>query len=686
MKRFFTAIVDHPKTVLTVFAIVFLMCVFSSKLVKVNYDINDYLPADTHSTVSLDKMNEEFSGGIPNARVMVQDVTIPQALEYKEQLKNVDGITAVMWLDDSIDITVPLTQHDEGSVETYYKDSAALFSVTIAEDKRIAAVEEIRSIIGEDNAMTGTAVSIVAATDSTVKEIPMIAAIAVVFALIVLLLTTHAWLDPLLVLGGLGVAIMLNNGTNLLFGEISFITNASGSILQLAVSLDYSVFLLHRFEECRKTAPDAKTAMVDALCKSTSSILSSGLTTVIGFLALALMRFLIGPDLGFALAKGVGISLLTVFLFMPALILTTHTLVQKTAHKPLMPSFNGFAKTIMRVTMPLVCVFAIILVPVYMASNANEYFYGSSRIFTEDSTYGADTAKIESVFGKSDTYVLLVPRGDSATERALSDDLQELDNVTSVISYVDMAGAQIPTSYLDADTLALLMSDNYSRMLVSVSVPYEGDDTFSLVKQVRDTAEAHYGDDYYLAGQGVSTYDLMDTITADMLFVNLVAIGAVFLVLVLTMRSLKLPIILVLCIETAIWLNLAIPYFAGETIFYIAYLIISAIQLGATVDYAILMADRYRENRKTIDSKKAAAIKTVSDVSVSILTSGSVLTVVGFLMGAICSNKLLAQLGIFIGRGAVFSLIMVFLVLPGLLCLFDSKRKRNTTLKGGDQA
>lgn len=687
MKKFYMSLVNHRKTMVMIFTMVFVVCLLLGNLVKVNYDINDYLPESSPSTVSLELMQEEFDGGIPNARIMISDVTIPEALEYKEKLEAVDGVTAVTWLDDVVSIFVPLSTLDTDTLETYYKDNNALFTVTIEEDRRIEAVSSIRELIGEDNAMTGSAVSTAISTTETVLEINKISIFTVLFVLVVLVMTTNSWMEPLIVLIGLGLAIVINNGTNLIFGEISFVTNAAGSILQLAVSLDYSVFLLHRFEECRQENPDVKAAMTEALCKSTSSILSSGLTTVIGFLALVLMQFRLGPDLGLALAKGVAISLITVFVFMPSFILLTYKWLDKTRHKDLLPKFDLFGKIVKKVTIPMVCIFVILIIPAYLASNANDYYYGSSNIFGSETQLGSDTALIESVFGKSDTYVLMVPVGDTATETELSQELNSLPQVTSIISYVDLAGAEIPLEYLDENTLSQLISKNYSRMVLSVDVPYEGEETFALVEQVRNIAQKYYSDTYYLAGEGVSTYDLMETVTNDMVKVNLMAIAAVFIVLLLSLRSISLPIVLVLSIETAIWINLSIPYFMDTTIFYIAYLIISSIQLGATVDYAILMTDQYKENREMMN-KKAAVIQTISDVTVSILTSGSVLTVVGLLLGYITTNQLLGQLGIFIGRGAILSLIIVLFVLPGLLYLFDPliirKRKIKQIQMGAD--
>ena len=670
MKKFYTGIVNKRKLIIILFLIASVAAFFCSKLVSVNYDITDYLPDNTKSTVSLEIMEKEFDGGIPNARVMVKDVTIPQALQYKEKLKAVDGVTEVSWLDDTADITVPLDSLDTDTVETYYKDGAALFSVTIEEEKRLSAVEDIRAIIGEGGAMTGSAVSAATATVNSVNEILYITVIAVAFVLVVLTLTTSSWLEPIVILIGLGVAIILNNGSNLIFGEVSFVTNAAGSVLQLAVSLDYSVFLLHRFHECRRESKDAESAMVEALCKSTSSILSSGLTTVIGFVALVLMQFRLGADLGLALAKGVAISLVTVFIFLPSLILGTYKLLDKTKHRSFIPTLKGLGHFVQRVTVPLVCIFAVLIVPSYLASNSNSYLYGSSQIFGSNTQYGKDTDEILEVFGRSDTYVLLVPKGDTATETALSNELHNLQEVSSIISYVDMAGAEIPSAYLDSDTLSLLQSENYSRMVLSVDVNYEGDTTFALVENIRDIADKYYPDENYLAGEGVSTYDLKQTVTADMIKVNLVAIGAVFVILLVTLKSVTLPFILVISIETAIWLNLSVPYFMDKPIYYLAYLIISSVQLGATVDYAILMTDRYRENRLLMD-KKVAVIHTVSDVFVSVMTSGSVLTIVGFLLGFISTNGLLSQLGVFVGRGALFSLAIVLLVLPGLLYICD---------------
>lgn len=671
-KGFFAAVIRHRRRVLAGYAAAAVLCALLSLLVSVNYDINDYLPPDAPSTIAIDVMEEAFGGGIPNVRAMVRDVTVPEALAYKQQIARVEGVTAVTWLDDVADVTVPLEMQDPDTVAAYYKDGAALFTITVSDDQRAEAVAAIDSLLGDAGALTGSAVSTAAATNSTVVEVAKIAAIAVLYVVFILALTTASWAEPVLIMLGMGAAILINNGTNLIFGEISFVTSAAGSILQLAVSLDYSVFLIHRFAEVRAARPGAGPGdcMVEALTKSASSILSSGLTTVIGFAALVLMQFQIGPDLGLALAKGVAFSLLTVFTFVPALVVTALPWMDKTHHKPLLPSFTGFGRLVSRIMLPMVAVLAVIMVPSYLASNANAYYYGAGHMFAADTEVGRDTEAIEAVFGQSDTYVLLVPAGDTATQSELSAALRALPQVTGIISYVDTAGSEIPPGFLDDATLAQLVSGDTTRMVLSVAADYEGDAAFALVEQVRAIAQQYYPDSWYLAGQGVSTYDLMDTITGDMAMVNFVAIAAVFLVLLVLERSLILPIVLVLCIETAIWFNLALPYFTGTVVFYIAYLIISSVQLGATVDYAILFSDRYREYRETLD-KKPAIVATVATVTTSVLTTGSGLAVVGFLMGAISSNQLLAQLGNFLGVGSLASLTTVLLALPGILYLID---------------
>lgn len=669
MKSFYHFVCKRRKLFVLLFLIAAFISGYCQSFVQVNYNMNDYLPENSASTIALNTMNEQFDTAIPNARIMVKAKDKKEALEMKEKIEKVDGVKSVSWIDTYLPDSMPLSMVPKKLLNSYYKDGKALFRVAIDDDKRTSAVSKIYKIIGKENAMTGSAVSTALATNSTIKEIRKIALIAVLFVLFVLLLTTTSYIEPLIVLIGLGVAILINSGTNLIFGEISFVTNAAGNILQLAVSLDYSVFLIHRFEELKKEKEPIQ-AMEEALVSSTGSILSSGLTTVIGFLALILMQFQIGPDLGLALAKGILISLLTVFLFMPGLILATYKWMEKTEHRSFLPSFHKFGKLVQKVMFPMCIIFSCLIVPSLYLSNQNDYYYGSSHIFGSDTRYGKDTAKIENVFGKNDNYVLMVPKNQEKKERELIEKLKENKNITSIMAVENVLGPSIPNSILPDSIKSNFYSEKYTRIILNCKVDYEGEKTFYLVKAIRNQAQKYFPNEYNLAGEGVSTYDLMDTITKDMVKVNLISILAVFIVLAITMKSILLPFILVLTIETSVWMNMVIPFLTNQSVFYIAYLIISSVQLGATVDYAILLSERYKEFRNEYD-RKESVLQTVKVVTPSILTSGITMTTIGFLLGLISSHQLLSQLGFFLGRGTICSVLSVLFVLPAYLYITD---------------
>ena len=669
--------IKHPKTISIIYAVLIVISIISYPKIEVNYNINDYLPKNSDSTVSLDKMKEEYDELIPNLRVMLEDVTINETLDMIKKIEDVPGVQNVVWLDDFESVMKPMAFMDADNLENYYKNNNALMNITVQEDSIISATEEIRKIIGDDNKMTGSAVNTAIATTNSVSEIRVVTIVGVLFTILILILTTESWIEPVIILIGLLVSIVINAGTNLIFGEISFVTNAAGNILLLAVSLDYTVFVLHRYKEEKKNYDDHVMAMEKALEVSFSSILSSALTTIIGFLALIFMQFRIGPDLGLALAKGVFISLVTEFTLMPIVILKMDNLIEKTEHKKFVPSFKKFGEFVLKHKNANLVIFFIIMIPCFLASKNNAYYFGNSHIYGVDTKLGRDTVAIENEFGKSDTYVLLLPKGDLEKERKLSSDLKNIDEVSNIISYVDTVGETIPENFIDGDSLKKLNSKNYTRMIVSVNADYEGEDTIKLIEKVKETANRYYSDDYYLAGEGISTYDLKNTVMADMNVVNIIAIVAVFLVLLLSKKSLLIPVILVSAIETAIFINMSVPYFRSTTIFYIAYLIISSIQLGATVDYAILLTERYCEMRETLDRRDSIKT-TLEKVSVSILTSALTMIIVGFLLGKFSTHGLISQLGYLLSVGTTASVIIVLFVLPGLLYMFDGLIQKTT--------
>ena len=678
MERYTQFLLKHKKLIIGVFVLAAVLCAVLSGLVGVNYNFADYLPDDAASTRALEVMDEEYSQSVPNMRVLVYGVSIPQALAYKEKIADVDGVEEVNWLDDAVDIYEPLELAEQKTVEDWYKDGNALFSVTVDEKKQDSVIPAVREIIGEENCMSGTAVTSVLAPVNTSVEVQQIMFLAVPIIFLILILTTNSWFEPVLFMITIGVAILINRGTNLMFGTVSFVTNAAGSVLQLAVSMDYSIFLLHRFSENREEGLPVEKAMIEAVKQSVGSILSSGLTTVTGFLALVLMRFKIGPDMGWVMSKAIVLSLVSVLCFLPALAISTYRLIDKTQHRTFVPKFDKFAGMVMKLRIPALVLVILILPVSFLGQMKNDFFYGGSQVYSTQATQmGRDMEAIDKMFGSSNPVVLMVPKGDMEKEIAMNEELKKLDCVTSVVSYVNSVGNAIPSSFLPSETVSRLYSAHYSRFVITMEAEEKDPDWYEKVNDIRNIGEKYYGDKIQYAGDLVSTEDLKTTITQDNAKVNFLAIAFVFCILLVNFKSLSLPVILTLVIESSIWINLGIPYFRGQTLFYIGYLIISTVQLGATIDYAILFSDRYMDFRKTLP-KKEAAFMTLRTCTISILTSAAVLTLAGVILGKVSTNGVLSQLGILIGRGAALSFVLVIFVLPTLLILFDGVIRRTT--------
>ncbi len=671
MDHYTKFVVKHKKVIIFLFVIAAAVCAFLSTMVGVDYKFADYLPDDAQSTKAIDIMNEEYDQEVPNVRVMIKDVSIAKALEYKEKLEAIDGVQEVNWLDDATDIYQPLEMMDKDTVNDWYKNKNALYQITMDETNGYDTAMKIRKVIGNDNYMSGDGITNSMTPMTTADEIQKIVLIVVPIVFIILLLATNSWFEPVLFMATIGIAIMINRGTNLMFGTISFVTNAAGSILQLAVSMDYGIFLLHRFAENRQNGEDAQTAMINAVKQSVGSVMSSGLTTVTGFAALILMRFKIGPDMGWVMVKAIVLSLFAVLCLLPALTMIFYPLIDKTEHKSFLPKFRGLSKIVLDWKPIMIVLFIIITIPSYFGQQKNNFYYGGSKVYQTNATQlGRDMNAIEKEYGVSNQLVLMVPKGDMEKEIQLNKDLKQIDGVTSVVSYINSVGESIPKDFVPSEQLSKLYSKNYSRYVVTVSTEEGEADWSQITVKVQNTGKKYYGDKSLMAGNLASTQDLKTTITQDMTRVNILSIAFVFAILVFNFKSIILPVILTLVIEASIWINLTVPYFAGSDLYYIGYLIISSVQLGATIDYGILFTDRYREYRKQM-GKKRAAMKTIQSCTMSILTSASILTVSGIVLGAISTNGVLSQLGILIGRGAVISFILVIFVLPGLLMIFD---------------
>lgn len=671
MHRLAKFILKHRKSVLIVFTILVIVSAFLTPMVKINFNLIDYVPEDTPSTLAINTMNLEFKQSIPNARVYIPDVTLPQALDYKEQLRNSPDVTEVLWLDDTVDIFKPLVLQDQKTVEGYYKDGGALYQVTVKSDGDLpAALTALQEIAGPEGAVSGEMVDLARAQTAVQSEMLTIIAFAVPLALIILFLTTHSWMEPLLLLLGIGVAVILNMGSNIIFGEISFITQSVAAVLQLAVSMDYAIFLLHRFNQYRKEGYDIATSMEMAMVKAFSAITSSALTTIFGFLALVFMRFRIGPDLGFVLAKGVLFSQISVMFLLPVVTTYLYKWIDKTTHRSFLPSFAKPGKAVVKIRWLILPLALILVIPSYLAQSRNDFFYGMGA-YEENSREMRDRSLIESTFGNNMQMVVMVPNNEPAKEKELNQKLQEIPEVKSVISLAGMIGAEIPVEVLPPEQIAQLRSENYSRMIVIADSKAEGEHAFGLANRLRDTVVSVYPENAHLAGENFSTLDMRDTIQVDNAIVNGLAILAVGIVLLLTFRSISLPLILLLTIESSIWINLAIPYFQGTTLSFIGYLIVSTVQLGATVDYGILFTQHYLDNRKLFGRKEAAS-RSFAEAFPALLPPAMILTLVGFILGMVSSIPVVSELGIVLGRGALLSFILVTTFLPALLMLFDS--------------
>lgn len=660
----------RPKIILAGFAAVALICLALIPGVKTNFELADYLPENAPSTVAIKVMEESFSEGLPNVSVYIKDVSIAEALSFKAEIAKVPGVTEVLWLDDVIDVCEPLETADAKTVEAWYKDGGALYSVTVAEGWQTDSVNALRDMVKNRGALAGEAVNYSDVRRTLTSEMPKIILFVVPLGFAILLLSTSSWLEPVLFLATIGIAIVINEGTNIFLGEVSFITRATSAVLQLAISMDYAVFLLHSFGRIRKEEPDLRRAMAAAMNESFMCIAASAATTVLGFLVLTLMRFKIGADMGIVLAKGVTVSFLCVIGLLPVLVLVTSRAIDSTRHRPFLPSFERFGKVVVRFCAPFALAAVLLVVPGYLAQKSNEFVYGTSGMHGEDSIVKKEESEIKAVFGESVQMVLLVPAGRMADEAALSDALARLPEVSSVVSYANTVGVQVPPEYLSKGQLKQFSSGGYDRIILYVNTPDEGQEAFSAVEKIRAVSAEHFGDEYYLVGQSAVNHDLMDTITADNRTVNVAAIAAIGFVILVSFKSLSIPLLLLFTIESAIWINLAVPYFAGQRLNYIGYQIISAVQLGATVDYGILFAQNYLRSRKTL-GKKDALRQTVSGTAGSILTPALILTVAGLMLSVISSNGIISQFGAILGRGAVISAGMVLLALPALLWVFD---------------
>ncbi|MDF2587174.1 MAG: transporter [Anaerocolumna sp.] len=676
MDRIASFITKHRKIILIIFSVSAIICAILQLFVTKNYDMIDYLPEEAQSTKALNIMTEEFTQSMPNTSVLIKNVSLMEAVEYKKQLAAIDGVSSVLWLDDMVDIKQPLEMSDPDTVDDFYKNGNALFSVTIAKGTEKETCAAIRKFIGEDNLLAGEVPDLATMQENTVTEVMGAMFILIPAVLLILFLSTTSWFEPVLFIATIGISILLNMGTNVFLGEISFMTGSISPILQLAVSLDYAIFLLHSFSDNRKKYASVDEAMHHAIKASIVTVAASALTTLFGFIALMFMKFGIGADLGLNLAKGIILSFITTMIFLPALTLSVYKYIDKTKHKQFMPSFTNINRVLSKFAIPVVALVILLIIPGYLGQRETGFEYGNASS-SKSNRSGLDRLEIEKEFGKSTVMVLLVPRGDVAKEQNLAKDLNEIPHITSVMSYSNTVGTAIPPEYLGEDIAGQFYSDHYARIILYTDTVEEGDIAFNTVEKVQNTAKTYYGDSAYSLGQSANLFDMKNIVTKDNTMVNLIAIISIFLVLLFSFKSLTLPFILLITIEAGIWFNLSMPYFVGTTISFIGYLVLSTVQLGATVDYAILLTDRYLTHRKE-NSKRIAIHQALGETFKSILVSAATLSIAGFTLYVTSTNSSAADIGMLLCRGTIFSFIMVTCFLPAMLLTFDQVIAKTT--------
>ncbi len=657
--------------ILALFIVLIVASAFLATKVKTNFDIFSYVPKESPSTQAVNTMMDEFEQDIPNVEIGVPDLSLPQALLMKETLEELPYVQEVLWLDDQVDLATPLDLLDQKIVEGFYKDGMALFHATIDESfKATDIVEELQELAGPEGAVRGQVVEVANMQRGVTVEVTRIIIIAVPVALIILIIATKSWFEPILFMVVIFIGVVLNTGTNAIFQDVSFITQAVGAVLQLAVSMDYAIFMLHRFSDYREEGYSIEEAMKLAMVKSFSPISSSALTTLFGFLTLIFMRFQIGPDLGLVLAKGIVFSLFSVFFLLPVLTVYTYKIIDKTTHRSLLPSFKGFSRLVVKIGIPVLIIAALVVVPAYIGQRSNDFLYGSQS-YPRGSREARDVELLNQQFGENVQMVLLVPKGQWAIEEKLAKDLLDLPEMKSVVGYVSQVGTGIPPDILPDRVVSQLISDKYSRLILVAESPAESPETYELAETIREMVDQAFPEgDTHLAGANFVLADMKETVNQDMIIVNGLAILAIALVIMIAFRSLALPVLLVLTIELSIWINLAIPYITGTPLNFIGYLIVSTVQLGATVDYGILMAQHYIDHRQLLDRKEATK-RTIQSVAGSIIPPALILAAAGFTLYIISSISVVSELGLVLGRGALISLVMVLFLLPNLLRLFD---------------
>lgn len=683
MQKFGRGVVKLRVPILIVSILLLIPSIFGFVSTRINYDILSYLPSDIETMKGQDIMLDEFGkGGF--SLVMLDGMEDKDVEKVKEKIEKVDHVCDVLWYDTLADVSLPKEVLPDDIYDFFNTDNSTMMAVFFDEatsaDGSLEAVKEIRSIAGEQCFVSGMSSVVEDIKDLTMQEAPMYVVIAVILTSIILALTMDSFLIPLFFMLSVGMAIIYNMGTNFLQGEISFITEALAAVLQLAVTIDYSIFLWHSYKEEKEKNPgDNKEAMAVAIGKTITSVVSSSITTVAGFLALCFMSYELGMDMGIVMAKGVVIGVICCITVLPSMILVFDKALEKTMHKDLVPSLEKPSKFIIKHHAAFIVLFIVVLIPaVYGQINTNVYYNLTDTLPKDLNSVIANT-KLDEEYNMATTHMLLVDADMEPKEvNSMLDEMGKVDGVSFSMSLDTLIGPSIPREIVPESVTKILKSDKWQLMLIGSEYKVASDKGNAQIDELSKILKS-YDKNGMLIGEAAATKDLIDITDHDFKVVNVVSIAAIFIIILIALRSVSLPIILVAVIEFAITVNMGVPCFTNTTIPFIASVVIGTIQLGATVDYAILMTTRYKTERNAGKDKHEAVSIALSTSMKSIMVSALGFFASTFGVGVYSSVDMISQLCTLMSRGAIISMITVICILPSMLMLFD-KVIINTTM------
>ncbi len=641
---------------------------------RVNYDILTYLPKEIETMKGQDVLLDQFGTGA-FVLYVAEGMEEKDVANLKANIEQVDHVSDVIWYDSFMDLSIPMEMLPSKVYEAFNSGDATMMFVIFDEgtssDGTMKAIEDIRKISDKQCFMSGMSAIVTDTKNMAEKETPIYVGIAVLLAVIVLSLTMDSYLIPLFFLLSIGMAIVYNMGTNVFKGEISFITQSLSAVLQLGVTLDYSIFLWHSYQEELEKNDNKLDAMASAISATFTSVIGSSITTIAGFVALCFMSFTLGLDLGIVMAKGVVFGVIGCVTILPSMILVFDKLIEKTKHKPLMPEFVKIPKFVAKHYLAFLVIFLVLIFPAVYGNNHTSVYYDLTQTLPKSlpSVQGAN--EVDEKFEMNSAYMLLVDKNlDTATMNQMVKELENTDGILSVLGTDSILGPAFPREFIPEDLLSDLESDDWKMVLLTTDYKIASDEINNQITEV-DRIVKSYDPKAMVVGEAPCTKDLINITNHDFQVVNTVSIGLVFLIIAFVLKSVSLPFILVAVIEFAIFVNMGLPYYTHTTIPFISSVVIGTIQLGATVDYAILMTTRYLNERKSGHSKKEATLIALSTSMKSVIVSALSFFAATFGVGLISSIDMIGSLCNLMARGAIISMFTVILVLPAMYMLFD---------------